>query len=163
SHDEDTSDVTDALAHADDESLESSPVDLGGACPMEPELPLLLYDGELTGEERAKLEAHVAKCARCEGALGELKATAEALTKSPLVVPRAEKWSRLKDDVLAKTSSGKTTSKKPSVAKPAVAKPAVAKAVKPASSEPATAPVAAASPSSTPSEAVAAAVCATFE
>src|SRR5262249_54816397 len=65
---DDDADVADAFVHAeDDESLGSSVVDLGGACPLEPELPLLLYEGELEASERERLEAHVKKCARCEG------------------------------------------------------------------------------------------------
>jgi hypothetical protein len=138
-----SSDAVDALAHADaDESLDASSPDLSGSCPLEPELPLLLYDGDLEPAERRRLEGHVAKCARCEGVLAELRETAAALDRAPVVAPRAEKWTKLKGTILARTASREgTVEKKPE---------SVKRRPKSASS-------------STPSEAVAAAVCATTE
>lgn len=116
---EESSDMTDAFSHEDEDSLEgSNPVDLGGACPLEPELPLLLYSGELETQEREKLEAHVRKCARCEGVFAELKAAASALDQAPLVAPRAEKWSKLKSNVLARAGSATPAAGEPAKAPP---------------------------------------------
>lgn len=67
---------------------------------IEERLPLLSY-GDLDGEERVSVLAHLEGCARCCSARVELEASAAALAAVPLRHPDARKVEGLKGRVLA--------------------------------------------------------------
>src|SRR5258708_2866082 len=49
-------------------------------------------DGELTSDERAQLEAHLAACAECAGTLEELREVVERAGSLPPRPPAADLW-----------------------------------------------------------------------
>ncbi|GIW73470.1 MAG: hypothetical protein KatS3mg102_3012 [Planctomycetota bacterium] len=64
-----------------------------GCGALEPDLVCYHY-GELQAPARAALERHLQECAGCRSRLAEIRASAAALDRLPLVLPSAEQWRR---------------------------------------------------------------------
>jgi anti-sigma factor RsiW len=77
--------------------------------------PLLseLADSGLTGEARARVEAHVASCAACRAALADIRQIRQAARGLPKVVPPGDLWNKVRARIDAEQPAAKVVSIQP--------------------------------------------------
>ena len=63
-------------------------------------------DGELTQQQRQRVDVHCADCKECEISLAEISALRESLGKSRLSDINQDKWREIMNDTAVKTSRG---------------------------------------------------------
>lgn len=63
-------------------------------------------DGELTQQDRQRVEVHVDACEACHAALAELRRIRDGIGGLHHPEPTAEQWSRMMKTTVAKTSRG---------------------------------------------------------
>ena len=63
-------------------------------------------DGELTQQQRQRVELHCADCEKCATSLAEIRALSESLGKARLSNINQSEWRELMDDTAVKTSLG---------------------------------------------------------
>jgi hypothetical protein len=65
-------------------------------------------DGELTSDERIRVEAHIEQCQRCATALHRIRQAREAATDLPLVEAPASLWARIESEIEAWPAARRT-------------------------------------------------------
>jgi hypothetical protein len=63
-------------------------------------------DGELTQQQRQRVEVHCADCKECETGLAEIRVLRESLSKASLSDISQDKWREMMNDTTVRTSRG---------------------------------------------------------